>query len=185
MEPGLRRRLQGYAEAVELSRYRGLLVLHSAEPGRAAEELVELLGGRGGCIAAAPRRLLPSCPGGCRCVSPGGFQRALGQEARLVVIATDGLLRPSLAAGLAGAVSAGGLLAVTAPPLDMWSPGPTGGAGGYRRYLLDALRRAPSCSGRTRTRAGCTRSGGPTGGPGSGGWALGGIGPGTLCPGPC
>ena len=143
MEPGLERRLQSYAEAVELSRYRGLLVLHSAEPGRTAEKLVELLGGSGGCIAAAPRRLLPSCPGDCRCVSPGRFQRALGQEARLVVIATDGLLRPNLVAGLAGAVSAGGLLAVTAPPLDRWSPGPASGAGGYRRYLLDALHRAP------------------------------------------
>ncbi|OWJ54829.1 GNAT family N-acetyltransferase [Pyrodictium delaneyi] len=145
VEPTLRERLLSYARAIGESRYRGLLVAHSASPGKAAREIIELLSGHGhrGCIAAAPRRLLPSCPPGCRCISPGGFQRVLGQEAQLVVIATDGLLRPNLVAGLAGVVSAGGLLAIVTPPLDQWNPGPAGGAGGYRRYLLGALRRAP------------------------------------------
>ncbi|KSW11466.1 hypothetical protein CF15_01020 [Pyrodictium occultum] len=140
MDARVRGALEGFAEAVRGSGYRGLVVLHSRSPGGVAAEVVELLGASGGCVVVAPRRLVPSCPGGCRCFSPGGFRRALGLGAGLVVVATDGLLRPSLVAGVSGIVSAGGLLVVAAPPLEEWDPGV--GGGGYRGYLLSRLRAA-------------------------------------------
>ncbi|ABM80471.1 GNAT family N-acetyltransferase [Hyperthermus butylicus] len=130
--------LARFAVEIRNSGYRGLAVVHSNRLQWLLNTTAEVLDGN--CIAVAPQSL--AVPRRCRPGSPGGFERLLGSEADYVIIATDGLLRPNLVAGLAGVVSSGGMLVIMAPPLHEWNPGPSGGVGGYRRYLLSSLREA-------------------------------------------
>ena len=73
-------------------------------------------------------------------VSPAAFERVLGGEFKAAIISTGGLLRPNVVAGVAETVRGGGFLAIVAPPLGEWDPGPPGARGFYRRYLLASLR---------------------------------------------
>ncbi len=132
----VREELEGFLDELAGSRYRGLVVLHGELP-RLALEAGELLAGRGGCVYVAPREL--PVPPGCRPLGPGSVERLLGSEADYVLIATPGLLRPNLLAASAGVPRAGGALVVATPPLGEWSPGPAGGAGGWKRYLLASI----------------------------------------------
>ncbi len=126
--------------------YRGLVVLHCAEPREAVEAVAGVLAGRGGCVGVVTRGLRPrgGWPRGCLVRGPGGLGELLGREAHYALAASEGLLRPNVVAGLAGVVEAGGALVVVAPRLASWNPGPAGGRGGYRRYLLASLREARS-----------------------------------------
>ncbi len=103
----------------------------------AVEALAGLAGGE--CVLVADRA---SRRGVCRVeVSPAGFERALGGEFGAAIVSLEGLVRPNVLAGIAETVKGGGFLALVAPPLDSWDPGPPGGRGFYRRYLLSSIRR--------------------------------------------
>ena len=125
-----------YVGAVRASGYRCLLVVHAADIDGAVGEVAGVL--RGSCILVAPSRI--RAPRGCKAAGPGGFERLLGGEADYVVLASDGLLRPNVIAGMAGVVRGGGLLVLVVPPLERWDPGL--GRGVFRRYLLSSLSEA-------------------------------------------
>jgi tRNA(Met) cytidine acetyltransferase len=96
-------------------------------------------------VAAAEKPLIRDLEkAGCIARSFTSVGELLGFETGNAVIATSGLLSPNTVAALAGLVKASGILAIVAPMLGEWNPGPRGGRGGYRRYLLDSFLEAES-----------------------------------------
>ena len=145
--PGCLEELEEFLDGLrERGGYRGLVVLNCAEPRGCVEEVAEVLARRGGCLGVVTRGLWPpgGWPRGCLVRGPGGLVGLLGREARYALAASEGLLRPNVVAGLAGVVEAGGALVIVAPLVASWNPGPRGGRGGYRRYLLASLGEARS-----------------------------------------
>ncbi len=129
--------------------WRGLVVLHSSDvfgsAARLAGLLAEELGGQGACVAPVEGRAALRGSGGCgRVYSPSAIQELLGSENRFVVLAVPGLLRPNLVAAAAETVRAGGVAALVAPPLPLWSPGGGQSIGAYKRYLVNSFYRARS-----------------------------------------
>lgn len=139
----IRRLIESYIELTRSSGYRGLMVLHSRLLGDVLRELYSMLSSfYNSCLLVAPSSLRLDL-GRCELRSPLELDKLLGREFEVVIIATDGLLRPNLVAGLAGTVMGGGVLVLATPPLDIWDPGP-GGGGFYKAYLLSRLKEAPS-----------------------------------------
>lgn len=136
-----RPRLEGLEEFLARLRglgWRGLAVLHSSDTLALASGLSRLLSGLGSCLAMATssyRRVVE----GCDPAGPPDLEGILGREYDYVLVAVDGLLRPNIIAGVAEVVRGGGALVVAAPPLREWNPGPPGGTGLYREYLLRSL----------------------------------------------
>ncbi len=129
-----------FASRLRRSGWRGLIALHGRDLGGLVAEAWEGLRGAvegASCILVAPRSV--EAPRGCQALGPGSLERLLGREADYVVVATPGLLRPNLLAAAAGAPRRGGALVLAAPPPGEWEPGPPGGAGGWKRYLLQGI----------------------------------------------
>ncbi|MCE4610841.1 MAG: GNAT family N-acetyltransferase [Desulfurococcales archaeon] len=116
--------------------FRGLVVVNACDRRRTIEELVELVGED--CLLVAEKGLRS---GLCREeVSLAAFEKVLGGEFKAAIVSTGGLLRPNVVAGVAETVKGGGFLAIVAPPLGEWDPGPPGARGFYRRYLLASFK---------------------------------------------
>jgi tRNA(Met) cytidine acetyltransferase len=79
---------------------------------------------------------------GCDRAGPPDLPRVLGREYDYVLLAVEGMLRPNIVAAVAEVVRGGGALVLVAPPLNEWSPGPPGGTGLYREYLVSSIRKA-------------------------------------------
>ncbi|MET1101977.1 MAG: GNAT family N-acetyltransferase [Pyrodictiaceae archaeon] len=134
--------LEDFTRKLKKLGWRGLVVLNSSSLPRAVEAIAST--SPGDCIASSPSRLAGILPRSCKQVAFSRLQEALGMEAGTVILATDGLLPPNIIAGFSGMVRGGGILAIAAPRLDEWRPGPPGGLGGYREYLLSSLEEARS-----------------------------------------
>ncbi|BEP18424.1 hypothetical protein PYJP_17760 [Pyrofollis japonicus] len=129
---------------MERTGLRGLFVLNTRSIEDAAQSLASFLH-RDGCVAAVEHFLVKDLKGaGCIARPFSGVGELLGFEAGNAIIVTSGLLSPNTAAALAGLVKASGVLAIVAPVLSEWNPGPRGGRGGYRRYLLGSFPEAES-----------------------------------------
>ncbi|MEB3846400.1 MAG: hypothetical protein GSR74_00305, partial [Desulfurococcales archaeon] len=115
--------------------YRALIVYHT----RRLEEGVRLFAGlaSGDCLLVAPRDYRI---GACTAeYSPMDIEDYLGMEFGSGVIASPGLLRPSVIASAAETIRGGGFLAIVVPPRDEWDPGPVESRGLYKRYLEEAI----------------------------------------------
>ena len=115
--------------------YRALIVYHT----RRLEEGVRLFArlAHGNCLLVAPRDYRT---GACTAeYSPMDIEDYLGMEFGSGVIASPGLLRPSVIASAAETIRGGGFLAIVVPPREEWDPGPVGSRGLYKRYLEEAI----------------------------------------------
>jgi tRNA(Met) cytidine acetyltransferase len=129
--------VEAFLEALRSTRFRGLIVVNACRREDAVEELASMAGGD--CLLVSERELRS---GRCRVeLSLAGFERALGGEFSAAIVSARGLLRPSVLAGVAETVRGGGFLAIVAPRLAEWDPGPPGGRGFYRRYLTSSIGR--------------------------------------------
>ena len=116
---------------------RGLVLINSGSVSSFAGRLARTLTGI--CIAAAPSSLIHVFRGACVAATFSHLTEVLGYEADNAVIATERFLSPNAIAAMSGLVRAGGSLFIIAPELEAWNPGPRGGRGGYRDYLLSSL----------------------------------------------
>ncbi len=116
---------------------RGLVLINSDSVSAFAGRLARTLTGR--CVAAASSSLIHVFRGACIAATFPRLPEVLGYEADNAVIATEGFLSPNAIAAMSGLVRAGGSLFILAPGLEAWNPGPRGGRGGYRDYLLSSL----------------------------------------------
>jgi len=119
------------------TRLRGLVLINSDSIRSIAEKIARSLAGR--CVAAASSSLIHVFRGSCIAATFSHLTEVLGYEADNAVIATEGFLSPNAIAAMSGLVRAGGSLLIIAPGLEAWNPGPQGGRGGYRDYLLSSL----------------------------------------------
>ena len=119
-----REELASYAQALRRLGWRGLALVHNRSHVDAARGALEGL-----------------CS---RILSPARYQEILGSEARVAIVALEGLVRPNILAATAETVVEGGLLVIAAGPPGEWDPGPPGGLGLYRGYLLESIRRSRS-----------------------------------------
>ena len=140
--------LRGFLGELAETGWRGLVVLHVDDMAGTVEELAGLLSSRGQCLLVAlavlRAKLGPREGEDCQVIGPPDVGRVLGREYGDAVIALEGLLRPNIVAGVAETVRAGGALVLVLPPLASWNPGPPGGTGLYREYLLRSFSEARS-----------------------------------------
>jgi tRNA(Met) cytidine acetyltransferase len=122
------------------TRYRGLVLLHSASIAQIASIVAKRLKGfynRVTCIAPQDvRKHVSSCDA---LFSPSAIEKLLGIDNEAVIIATPKLLRPNLVAAAAETITSSGVLVLVAPPLDGWNPGGTMSIGLYKKYLIESL----------------------------------------------
>ena len=117
------------------SGYRGLILVNTSDVREAISELSSLV--EGDCLLVATKEYRS---GSCRAsYGPLDIDKVLGSEYRAAVIALESLLRPNVVAAVTEVVRGGGFLAIVAPPLDKWNPGPHAGTGYYKRYLLSSV----------------------------------------------
>ncbi len=102
MPLGLRGLAASWASELRATGYRGLLVVHSSDPGRAVEAVVraaldaghrELL-----CVSAGAGRL---GVGGCSWAGASSLERLLGREFDAAVLVAPGFLAPNTVAAVA------------------------------------------------------------------------------------
>ncbi len=109
--------------------YRGLIIITDEEPRETLETLVDLLDRD--CLLVAEKSLrIRKCR---RELSPARYTDVLGGEYSYSIIATSGLLRPSIVAAVGETVRRGGALIIVAPDWESWEPGL--GKRLYKQYL--------------------------------------------------
>ncbi len=137
--------MEGFLDELGRLGWRGLLVAHSSDLHGLARRLAGILSRRGPCLLMATKGVREAVGAwGCEAAGPPDLGRVLGREYQNALVAAEGLLRPNIVAGVGETVRAGGGLAVAAPPLEEWRPGPPGGTGLYGEYLRARIGEAPS-----------------------------------------
>ncbi len=132
-------RLLVFLDRLKALAWRGLVVLHSTSYNESLAKLAEAFSERGECLVMALSEHRGILGDECRKAGPPDLPRLLGTEYDYALIAVPGLLRPNIVAGVAETVREGGVLALLLPPIPEWNPGPPGGTGLYREYLLSSL----------------------------------------------
>lgn len=144
MQGSVWRVVEEFVARVKDSGYRGLLVVSS---GNLVDALVKLYSvisrHHDSCLLMASSGVRSSFEGECEKAGPPDLQRILGREYDTALIAVEGLLRPNIIAGVAETVRGGGILAILTPEPSQWNPGPPGGLGSYREYLVGRIMDAP------------------------------------------
>ncbi|BEP17133.1 tRNA(Met) cytidine acetyltransferase TmcA [Pyrofollis japonicus] len=132
--------LEAWLTYLRETRYRGLVLLHSATIAQTVSTIARRLKdfySRVVCIAPRDmRRYISNCD---TLLSPSAIEKLLGTDNEAVIIATPKLLRPNLVAAAAETIISSGILVLVAPPLDDWNPGGTMSIGLYKRYLIESL----------------------------------------------
>ncbi len=118
--------------------YRGLLVIHTSNINDVIDNLAKNVSGN--CLLVAPKTFRI---GKCKLEkSPMDIEEYLGLEFESAIIASQGLMRPSVIASAAETIVSGGFLALVAPPRPQWDPGPEESRGYYKKYIEKSIPKA-------------------------------------------